>query len=45
MVPIILGIPQVETPALAIVMPLIVRGLKDRDERQEAFHLGRGFRT
>ena len=24
---------EVETPALAIVMPLIVRGLKDRDER------------
>ena len=27
------GSTQVETPALAVVMPLILRGLKDRDER------------
>eukprot|EP00439_Symbiodinium_sp_Y106_P058584 s2771_g8.t1 len=29
----IVFVQSVETPALAIVMPLIVRGLKDRDER------------
>ena len=27
------GSTEVETPALAVVMPLILRGLKDRDER------------